>query len=501
MATIPIIVWDAAEVSGMKAIVAVLDREGKNAVQIAVSMLKALGHGGADAFGIATQNHVIVEKSLEKLPVEGFKSSTAIGHVFLKVLAKDKPQPTQIERATFVFDGRIYTSSVTPSEADIVAKKLQANGEADAEALIKKFDGCFAFAIANNEKLIVGRDPLGLYPLYYGGNADLFAFASERKALWRIGIERVQSSPPGHLVIADKNGLKIKPIKVLKRSAQASMKGVVKNLQTLLEQSVKERVRGLSEVAVAFSGGLDSSLVAWLTKKAGVKVHLIHVSLEKQPETEQAEKAARLLDMPFHAYLYDEEDVERMLPEVLLAIEDHNPVMASIGVPMFWAAEKAAELGFRVLFSGLGADEYFGGYRRYLNIYKRFGEEAAEKAIAHDILTMQENNFERDVKICAFNNVDLRLPFASYPIAEFALNIPLRMKMESLSDPLRKVVLRKTAEKVGLPLQIVNRPKKAVQYATGVAKAVKRLAKREKLKVEQFLQKIFLEVFENFRTA
>jgi asparagine synthase (glutamine-hydrolysing) len=487
----------------MKAIVAVLDKKGKNAVQMAVSMLKVLGRGGADAFGIAAQNHVIVERSLEKLLVEGFKSSTAIGHVFLKVLAKDEPHPTQIERAAFVFDGRIYNPRVETSETDFVAKKLQADDEADeagTEALIRELDGCFAFAFAKDEKLVVGRDSLGLYPLYYGENRSVLAFASERKALWKIGIKEARSFPPGHLIIADKKGLKIKPVKVLKCSATApaSMEEAAKKLQTLLELSTKERAHGLSEVAVAFSGGLDSSLIAWLAEKAGAEVHLIHVSLENQPETKQAEQAASSLDMPFHKYLYAEGDVEQTLTKVLLAIEDHNPVMACIGVPMFWTAERAAELGFKVLFTGQGADEYFGGYRRYLNLYKRFGEDTTEKALAHDILTMHEKNFERDSKICTFNNLELRLPFASYPIAEFALNLPLRFKIESPNDSLRKAVLRKAAEKFGLPPPIVNKPKKAVQYATGVAKAVRRLAKRERLTVKQFLQKIFSEAFEKF---
>ncbi|MEM3616376.1 MAG: asparagine synthetase B [Candidatus Bathyarchaeia archaeon] len=485
----------------MKAIAAVLDRKGENAVQKAVSMLAVLWRESADAFGIATQNHVIVKESLEKLQIEGLKSSTAMGHVFLKILAQDEPQPKKIGNAAFIFDGRIYIPSFGLLQVDYVAQKLEKDIEVGAEALIREFDGCFAFAIVKDEKLVVGRDALGLYPLYYGEGGDVFAFASERKALWKIGIERVQSFPPGHLLMADEKGFKIKPVKLLSRSVITPIliKDVAKKLQTLLEQSTMERIRGLGEVAVAFSGGLDSSLIAWLAKKAGVEVHLIHVSLKSQPETEQAEKAASLLNLPFHAYLYDEGDVERTLRKVLLAIEDYNPITASIGVPIFWASERAAELGFKVLFAGQGADEYFGGYKRYLNIYKRLGEDAAEKALTHDILTMHENNFERDSKICAFNNVELRLPFASYSIAQFALNLPLSMKIESPSDPLRKAVLRKAAEKAGLPHQIVSRPKKAVQYATGVAKAIGRLAKKEKLSVKSFLQKLFFKAYEEFR--
>ncbi|MEM2465706.1 MAG: asparagine synthetase B [Candidatus Bathyarchaeia archaeon] len=484
----------------MKAIVAVLDKTEGNAVHKVASMLSILGRKGADAFCMATKDQALVKGSLEKLQIEGLKSPTAIGHVFIKILAQDKPCVKQIGNAAFILDGRIYTPNARLPEVDIVAQKLEKDVEIGAESLLREFDGCFAFVIARDKKLIVGRDTLGLYPLYYGESGDILAFASERKALWKIGIKRTESFPPGSLLIADRRGLKLKPVKILSRSVTAPLLigEAVKKLQTLLERSIRERTHGLSEVAVAFSGGLDSSLVAWLAKKVGVKVHLIHVSLKSQLETEQAEKAASMLDMPFYTFLYNEEDVEHALSNVFLAMEDHSPLMASIGIPIFWVVEKAAELGFKVLFTGQGADEYFGGYRRYVDIYRRFGEEAVEKAMVQDILAMHENNFERDSKICAFNNVELRLPFATHSIAEFALSLPLKMRIESPSDPFRKVVLRRTAEKFGLPPQIVNRPKKAIQYTTGVAKAIKRLAKKNRLTVKQFLQKLFLEVFEEF---
>ncbi|MBS7636302.1 asparagine synthetase B, partial [Candidatus Bathyarchaeota archaeon] len=351
----------------MKAIAAVLDKKGENACQAVFSMLAVLGRRGADVFSMATQNQAQVAASLDKLQIEGLKSPTAIGHVFLKILAHEKPHLQQIGNATLIFDGRIYTPSIKP--LDVVAQKLEKDIDAGAKVLLKEFDGCFAFAIAKAEKLIIGRDALGLYPLYYGESGSILAFASERKALWKIGIKRANSFPPGHLLIADKKGFRIKPVKVLKRSviAPLSMEEAVKKLQALLEQSTMERTRGLSAVAAAFSGGLDSSLVAWLAKKAGVKVHLIHVSLKNRSETEQAEKSASQLDLPFHVFLYDEGDVEQTLPEVLSAVEDCNPLMAGIGMPIFWAADKAAEIGFKVLFTGQGADEYFGGYSRYLN--------------------------------------------------------------------------------------------------------------------------------------
>lgn len=474
----------------MKAIAAVLDRREENVVPKIVSMLEVLGRRGADAYCMATPDSITISASPEKF--REFKAPIALGHVFLKVLVGDKPRLTRLGNLTLLFDGRIYNPQVECLDS-FIAQKLQADGiHAVAEALIKELDGCFAFALAENRTLIVGRDALGLYPLYYGDNGNLFAVASERKALWGIGIDRVKPLPPGHFLTVDVGGFQTRRVKSPEGHVQPwPLEKAVEELQGLLLRSTLERTANLDRVAVAFSGGLDSSLTAFLAWKAGVEVHLIHVSLESRPETFQAEEAARLLGLPFHKFLYHVEDVERVLPEVLRCVESPDPLKTSIAIPLFWAAERAAELGFKVLLTGQGADELFGGYRRYLTLYTRFNEGVAQEAITSDIMRMHEENFERDFKICGFHNVELRLPFASYPIVKFALGLPLNLKINSKEDFLRKLVLRKTAEKLGLPKQIVYRPKRAVQYATGVDKVLKRLAKGQGFSLEQYLWMVF----------
>lgn len=476
----------------MKAIAAVLDKKGENAVPQIVPMLKVLGCRGADTYCIGTSKGTATGTSLEKLLTREFRDRMALGHVFLKVLATDKPQLAKFGNSTFLFDGRIYNP---PTEClDVLAEnRFQVNSAcAVAEALIKEFDGCFAFAFIESGKLLAGRDALGLFPLYYGEDSDLLAVASERKALWEIGVNEAKTVPLGHILIADGGSVHVRHIKSPMGGVQPkSLEEAADKLQELLFRSTLERTVGLDKVAVAFSGGLDSSLIALLAQRAGVEVHLIHVSLENQPETLQAEEAANLLDLPLYKFLYDDEDVELVLPKVLGCVESPDPLKTSIAIPLFWTAGNAAKLGFKVLLSGQGADELFGGYRRYLTLYARFGEDIAQKAITSDILRMHEENFERDFKVCVFHNVELRLPFASLALVEFALGLPLNLKIASEKDALRKLVLRKTAERLGLPKQIVFRPKKAVQYATGVDKALKRLAKNHGFNLEQYLRKIF----------
>jgi asparagine synthase (glutamine-hydrolysing) len=401
----------------------------------------------------------------------------------------------------FVFEGRIYSLNTEFSSVEFATEKLNQN-LGNAEAFIKDFEGGFAFAVAESGRLMAGRDSSGLYPLYYGENTDFAALASERKALWRIGIEEVHSFPPGHIANVDKHGFKFKPAKTLvyARTRQITMQAAAKKVRRLLQQSVKQRVIGLKEVAVAFSGGLDSSIIAFLAKKFGVEVYLISVSLKNQPEIEHVKKAAEALNLPLHIYVYSEKAVEDILPKVLWRVEDANPVKTSIGVPVFWTAEEASKIGFRVMLAGQGADELFGGYKRYLGHYIQHGEESVQKTIFNDIAGMYEKNFERDSKICNFHNVELRLPFATYQLAEFAAKLPLQLKIESPNDMLRKTVLRKVAGDIGLPRFIVKKPKRAMQYATGVNKVIKKLAKKKGYSTREYLQKVFQPVFKEIIT-
>jgi asparagine synthase (glutamine-hydrolysing) len=271
------------------------------------------------------------------------------------------------------------------------------------------------------------------------------------------------------------------------------MQAAAKQLQKLLCQSVNEMVSELRQVAVAFSGGLDSGLIAFLAKNSGADVHLIHVGLKNQLETEYAKKVAIELGLPIHVYLYDDEDVEKILSRVLWLIEESDPVKACIGIPFYWTAEKTAEMGFKVILAGQGADELFGGYRRYVDDYTRYGIEKTREILFSDVLKMYKANFERDYKICNFHNVELRVPFVTYQIADFAINLPVELKIKLPDDGLRKLVLRRAAENLGLPQFIVERPKKAIQYATGISKVLKKLARKNKISMSEYTQRIFRE--------
>lgn len=476
-------------------IIAALDRRGKNATDTVARVLKELHTEYSGSFGFATSTTCMVKKDLNIFQSPNIKSATVIGYTVRENLQKGS-QSAKVDNATLVLTGRIYSSTRIGATIEFIANRMKHNLHKGFVTLFDEVEGDFAFFIAETERIIAGRDPIGVEPLYYGINRDIAAMASNRKGLWKLGIEKTQTFPPGYLAVVTREGFKFKPVKTFsysKKPKPTTMNEAARTLQKLLEISVQKRVRGFKGVAVAFSGGLDSGIVAYLAKKIGVNVQLMHVSLRNQHETEEAKRAADELKLPLQVHLFREEDVERTVGKVVELIEEADPVKAAIGVPVYWAAYKTAEIGIKALLAGQGADELFGGYQRYINEYLAQGKQKVTRTMFGDAVRLHENNIERDVKICGFHNVEVRLPFAAYTIADFALSLPLELKIEMRVDSLRKLVLRKAAENMGLPATITQKPKKAVQYSTGVNDALRRIAKRKNVTVREFLNELFVK--------
>jgi asparagine synthase (glutamine-hydrolysing) len=478
----------------LKTAIAVLDKKGNNAAPAVTATLKSLCLENSAGFGMASPSALTVGKDIESLRTQDISSPAIVGYAFSKILPQHKPQLARFTNATLVFEGRMYSATQRVPVVEAIAKKMHQNRGKALETLLEEAEGDFSFVIAEPETIIAGRDPIGVQPLYYGENKVVAALASNRKALWKLGIEKTQSFPPGNIAYVSRKGFRFKPVKTLvySKPKPIAMEKAAMALQKLLERSVLRRAFGLKEIAVAFSGGLDSSVIAFLAGRCCVNVHLIHVSLKNRLETEEAKKVAEELKLPIHVYLFEEEDVERVISKVVELIEEPDPVKASIGVPFYWTAEKTAEAGFRVLLAGQGADELFGGYQRYVNDYLSCGEEKVRKTMFNDVVKLHESNIERDVKICNFHDVELRLPFASYEIAEFALSLPAELKIEKKADSLRKLVLRKAAENMGLPASIAEKPKRAIQYSTGINDALKKIAKEQRRTTKEYVNTVFL---------
>lgn len=446
--------------------------------------------------GIATHNQLQVAKTINELETKQFESHIALGHNLSRISQEDKPQPVLTEEFTFIFEGRLY-----PSTIENILEKFKAhlsgNPKENAVRAIATLDGAFAFAIANHKEIIVGRDPMGIVPLYYGENQNTCAVASEKKALWKIKISNTKSFPPGHVAVINEKGFTFTVAKTLTHqpTTPLTIEEATKKLQHLLLQSCKKRLGDTEKVAVAFSGGLDSSLIALCAKLCNVKVHLLTVGLEGKEEISHAKKAASALELPITTKTYTANDVEKILSHVLWLIEEAETTQLAIAIPLYWTAQLASQHGFHVLLAGQGSDELFGGYRKYVTEYAKLGLENMQKTMWEDISSLHEKNFERDNKVCTFHKVDLRLPFADFEVATFASSLPPQMKIASTDDNLRKRILRTVALNLGMPAFIVNRSKKAIQYATGVNNALKKIASKKGLTMKEYVENLFQKIY------
>ena len=476
----------------MKGIVAVLNKQGENVVETVLDVLKSFDVAQPLHFGLVAPKRSLFDKNIALLSKQSAVTSTLAGYATTQTRTASRYDFLQLDDAALFFEGKVYSSIPEKAISEQVSKAPQ-NCEATLYTLIEQADGDYSFLLLKEGLIAAGRDPVGVQPLYYGENRDLAAFASNRKALWRLGIEKPASFPPGNLAVMNRDGFKFKPVKVLTltKPKQLTLDDAAVKLQTLLWESIRRRLQGLKKVAVAFSGGLDSSVVAYLACKIGVEVQLLHVSMENEEETEVAIKAAEAIELPLQVDLFKDSDLEKTLPKVVALIEEADPVKAAIGASFYWVAEKALEAGFKVVLAGQGADELFGGYQRYVSEYCQNGDEKVRQTMFNDVLHIHESNLERDIKITAFHDVELRLPFGTYDLADYALSLPLDCKIEPKADTPRKLVLRKMAQNIGMPSSITEKPKKAVQYSTGINDAVKRIAKKKGKTVNEYVRELF----------
>ncbi len=471
----------------MGAMVAVFDKRGEDAPSIVLKMLEELKHRATMGPRVATQPATYVAQFVKGSRDEELQSNAAVG--------SNNSEPVLGRDFTWVLEGRFF--SPNPSIMDKIKHEMGQQPLRVSRRILKDLDGSYTFGLVFPRKIVVARDALGTKPLYYGENKSVCAAATERKALWKIGISDAHSFPPGNLATVTESGFDFEPVAIVEPATpkKIALKEAAEQLQKLLFQSTKKRVANARAVVVAFSGGLDSSVVASLAKAAGVEVRLVCVGLQGQDEIDLARKTAEILDLPLFVQTYTITDVERTLSKVLWLIEEADVMKAGVAIPLFWAAETASNFRCDVLLAGQGADELYGGYRRYLTDYEAGGAKRLEESLYHDVVTSYETNFQRDEPVCAFHGVDLRLPFVDSEVVRFSLSLPIDFKIESSRDMLRKTILRQVARNLGIPPSIADRPKKAVQFSSGVDKALRLLASSKDLTQRSYVERVFKEVY------
>lgn len=483
-------------------------------------MLEILGHRGPDACGVHTAGDI------------------SVGNTLLKITG-DMPQPL-VGRGTFVLNGEAFNflelaseeEVRTDSDTELLFSMIEARvgeGKTTIEAVysvLSRVNGDFALAYACGNELVLARDPVGVKPLFYcfrdnmgssesgkitgnTGNTRRpeIAFASEKKALHALAFETggedsgFKPFPPGLVLsINTENGgtaersLKIRPPE--RRISEE--KEAVFSLKKALERAVGLRLT--SHSGISFSGGIDSALVAALARKIKPGLPLYAVGLPGSHDIRQAEYAAEALGLEdsLITHFLSPEEIEAAVPQVIYSTESTDPMKISIGLPLYIVSKIVRESGGKVLLTGQGADELFGGYRRH-EAFLEEGADVLDREIFSDLENISAINLERDDMVTMANAVELRVPFLDREVIKVGLAIRPELKvLKTDGGYSRKHVLRKAAEGF-LPPEILRKEKKAMQYGTGVQKVLDKLArdagfpKKEGKHIEKYLVSVARE--------
>ncbi len=356
-------------------------------------------------------------------------------------------------------------------------------------AFVDKLRGMFSFVLYDKSKdqFIAVRDHIGITPLYIGWGPDGSTwFASEMKAL-SDKCNRFQQFPPGHMYSnkGDKAGEFVRwynpdyavtpiggPLPTTPYDAE--------KLRNAFEKAVVRRMMSDVPWGVLLSGGLDSSLVASIASRHIArkstnfpKLHSFSVGLANSPDLKAAKKVADFLGTVHHTYTYTLQEGLDAIKDVIRHVETYDVTTIRASTPMYLMSRKIKAMGIKMVLSGEGADEVFGGYLYFHKCpnKREFHEETVDK-----ISRLHMYDCLRCNKSVSSWGVEPRVPFLDADFLEVAMSMDPAEKMihagpnvKREDKKIEKWVVRKafdTPDDPYLPAEILWRQKE--QFSDGV---------------------------------
>lgn len=389
-------------------------------------------------------------------------------------------------------------------------EKYRWNTENDAETLLKildkkgsealeELDGIYAFAYLREDELIIARDRLGVNPVWYVNNSEDFAFASEKQALEKAGFENIKELHPRQTLFYNLEREEIsfkqreffglaensmsssdsrKTSEEFSEDEEKEIDEVAEEIKEIFLEAVDKRVPE-GEIGLLFSGGLDSTLVAAALQELGkdftaYTAGIQHGNVSAPRDYEKAKDVADEMGFRLERYKASLEEVEDILPDLVDWISTTNVVKLGVALPFHFSLRDKGEISEQVMFTGFGSEQLYAGYARqqgYLN-----------KECLSDLRGIFHEDLYRDNVVSFRHGRELRVPFLDEKLVEHALSIPEDMKR---TKEYRKYVLRKTAEKLGVPKDVAWRKKVAAQYGSNFDKALDKLTKESEYDQKQ----------------
>jgi asparagine synthase (glutamine-hydrolysing) len=356
----------------------------------------------------------------------------------------------------------------TENDAETLLKILEEKGLQGLEEI----DGIYAFAYLKDNELILARDVLGVNPVWYTEKEEEFAFTSEKQALEKEGLECRELHPRQILRYDLKTGERTfeqREFFEINENEDLEIEQAAEEIKEKFLEAVEKRVPE-GDLGLLFSGGVDSTLIAAALQEldkdftaytAGIQ----HGNVNAPRDMDWAEEVAEEMDIELEAYEASLEEVEETLPMIVDWISSTSVVKNGVALPFQFSLKNSKEEE-QVIMSGLGSEQLYAGYHRqqgYLN-----------KECLSGLRSIFENDLYRDNVVSFRNGREIRLPFLDHDLIEHALTIPEDYKVK---DEYRKYVLRKAAEKLGVPEKVAWRGKTAAQYGSNFDKAIDRLSR------------------------
>ena len=457
-----------------------------------LEMSKKIRHRGPDWSGVYTGENAIL--SHERLSI-------------VDPLSGKQPLVSDDGKIILAVNGEIYNHKdlraqfsdyafKTGSDCEVILplyKKFRANG--DFAAMIEQLSGIFAFALydSENDCYLIGRDEIGVIPLYQGWDkAGRYYVASELKAL-EGECQTIEEFPNGSYLYSKDE----KPTKWYKRDWEnydavknnpraTDDKGeiinpaVIEKVRNGLETAVKAQLMSDVPYGVLLSGGLDSSIIAAITQKFSKKrietdskesawwpqLHSFAIGLEGSPDLIAAQKAADYIGTVHHEVHFTIQEALDALPDVIYHIETYDITTVRASTPMYLLARVIKSMGIKMVLSGEGSDELFGGYLYFHKApnAKEFHEELVRKMSKLHLYDCLRAN-----KSLMAWGVEGRVPFLDKDFIDIAMSLnpsdKMSIRLPDGKQRIEKWILRKAFEDL-LPENIAWRQKE--QFSDGV---------------------------------
>ena len=305
-------------------------------------------------------------------------------------------------------------------------------------------DGDWAFVVVDGDDFIAGRDPMGVKPLYYGlDERGRIYFSSEMKPI-ADQCKTFSTFPPGHYY-TQKTGF----VKYYQPEYEDYLKADqdldLDLIRETLTEATRKRLMSDVPIGVLLSGGLDSSLTSAIASRllaeSGKKLHSFSIGLDADaPDAAAARKVAEFLGTEHHEIHFTIEEGIKILDKLIWHLETYDVTSVRASTPMYFLSKAITDLGIKVVLSGEGADEIFGGYLYFRNApsvedFQKETIERVQKLFTADLLRADKSTMA--------HGLEARVPFLDKAFLDMAVRIKAEEKMPKTYEGKEKYILRK----------------------------------------------------------